>query len=414
MEREMVMLTGDSPIDISHPCIQQISSPRVLIVVNAEWYFLSHRLSLAKALRAKGCNVVVAASVERNSQGDIEAHGFRFVPLHLQRRSTELWREVACLWELYRLYRLERPDLVHNIAIKPVIYGSIAAKIANVPAVINTIPGLGYVFLQKGWRSDLLRLIVLAAYRIALWGKKVYAIFQNPDDRKFFISERLITSDRAVLIRGSGVDTFQFAPSPELPGKPVVLLASRLLWDKGVGELVEAGCQLNGAGVSCRVVLVGTPDPENPKSIPLETIKAWQSEGIIEWWGLRNDMPEVLKMASIVVLPSYREGVPKVLLEAAATGRPIVATDVPGCREVVRHGDNGLLVPARDPSALADAIKTLLENKPLRTRMGIRSREIAVSEFSEERVIEETLNVYRGLLGSKWPESINTNPSSCT
>jgi glycosyltransferase involved in cell wall biosynthesis len=378
--------------------------PRILIVVNAEWYFWSHRLSLAQALQRRGCEVIVAAAVERGHRAAIEAQGFRFIPLRLQRRSIAPWQELASLLELFRLYRGVGPNLVHHVTIKPVLYGSLAAKAAGVPAVINTIPGLGYVFLQSDWRRWLLRQSVSLVYRLALTGRQVRVILQNPDDLSIFVSHKLVSAERVVIIRGSGVDVSRFLPAPEPPGPPIILLASRLLWDKGVGELVEAARCLKQAGWSCRVVLVGIPDDENPNSIPNETLQHWQAEGVIEWWGLRDDMPEVLKAVSIVALPSYyREGVPMILLEAAASGRPIITTDMPGCREVVRPGENGLLVPPRDAKALYTALCALLQDPALRTRMGARSREIAVAEFSEEHVLKQTLAVYQELLGEQWP-----------
>lgn len=378
---------------------------RILIVVNSEWYFWSHRLSLAKALQAAGCDVSVAASDERGYSASIVAEGLRFVPLRLQRRSIAPHRELTSMGELFQLYRRERPDLVHHVTIKPVLYGSIAAKAARVPLVINAIPGLGYMFLGEGWHGRLRQQMVLAAYRMALSGERTRVIFQNPDDRALFVSQHVVPMDRTVLIRGSGVDISRFAPSPEQVGLPIVLLASRLLWDKGVGELVEASRYLKKDGVACRVVLVGVPDTGNPKAIPVSLLERWQSEGIIEWWGLRNDMPEVLKAASIVVLPSYREGIPKILLEAAAAGRPVVTTDTPGCREIVRHGENGLLVPPYDSKALAQALHRLLQDSMLRIQMGMRGRTIATSEFSEAQVIKETLSVYSELLGERWLQS---------
>lgn len=377
---------------------------RVLLVVNVDWYFWSHRLSLARALRDAGCEVVVATGVERGYRQAIEREGFRFVPLALQRRMTAPWWELASAWELVRLYRHERPRVVHHVAIKPVIYGSLAARVAGVPAVINTIPGLGYTFLGTGLRGRMLRFGVSFAYRLALADQRVRVIFQNPDDRKMFVERHLVPAGRAVLIRGSGVDVRAFSPSEEPEGVPVVLLASRLLWDKGVREFVEAARKLRGRGQACRFVLVGVPDKENPEAVPEATLRAWSAEGIVEWWGLRDDMPAVLRQAALVVLPSYREGIPKILLEAAAGGRPIVTTDVSGCREVVRDGENGLLVPPRDASSLAEAIATLLRDRSLRERMGRRGREIAVSEFSEEVVIAATLSVYRDALGSDWPQ----------
>jgi glycosyltransferase involved in cell wall biosynthesis len=379
---------------------------RILLVVNSEWYFWSHRLSLAKALRDAGCDVVVAASVERGYDESIVAEGLRFIPLRLQRRSIAPYRELASIWELFQLYQRERPDLVHHLTIKPVLYGSIAAKAARIPLVINAIPGLGYMFLGSGWHDGLRQQATLAAYRVALSGQQTRVIFQNPDDRALFVSRRVVPIDRTVLIRGSGVDVSQFVPSPEQSGLPIVLLASRLLWDKGVGELVEASRRLKKDGIACRVVLAGVPDPGNPKAIPVSLLECWQAEGVVEWWGLRNDMPEVLKAASIVVLPSsYPEGIPKILLEAAAAGRPIVTTDTPGCREIVRHGDNGLLVPPFEPVALAQALHRLLQDPVLRAQMGKRGRAIVTSEFSEEQVIKETLSVYSELLRERWPQA---------
>ena len=378
---------------------------RILLVVNSEWYFWSHRLSLAKALRDAGCDVVVAASVERGYDESIVAEGLRFIPLRLQRRSISPHWELASIWELFQLYQRERPNLVHHVTIKPVLYGSMAAKAARIPLVINAIPGLGYMFLGSGWHGRLRQQAALAAYRVALSGQQTRVIFQNPDDRALFVSRHVIPIERTVLIRGSGVDVSQFVPSPEQSGLPIVLLASRLLWDKGVGELVEASRRLKKDGIACRVVLVGVPDPGNPKAIPVSLLERWQAEGVVEWWGLRNDMPEVLKASSIVVLPSYREGIPKILLEAAAAGRPIVTTDTPGCREIVRHGENGLLVPPCDPVALAQALHRLLQDPVLRAQMGKRGRGIVTSEFSEEQVIQETLSVYSELLRERWPQS---------
>jgi glycosyltransferase involved in cell wall biosynthesis len=380
--------------------------PRILIVVNVEWYFWSHRLPLARGLRDIGCEVIVAAGVERGYESAIEREGFRFISLRLSRRSTNPWHEVTSIWELFNLYRRERPDLVHHITIKPVLYGTLAARAAAIPALINTIPGLGYTFSGAGIRGSLVRTAVSKAYQFALSGRRVRVIFQNPEDRALFCSTRIATPERSVVIRGSGVNIKYFTPSPAPAGTPIVLLAGRLLWDKGVGELVEAARQLKVRGTECRVVLAGIPDAENPRSIPVSVLEDWQAEGVIEWWGQRDDMPAVLEKSSIVVLPSYYpEGVPKILLEAAASGRPIITTNTPGCREVVRHGENGLLIPPRDSHALAEAIAMLLHNPVLREQMGARGRELVVTQFSEEQVIRETLAVYQDLLAERWQQS---------
>jgi len=375
-------------------------SRKILFVVNAEWYFQSHRLPIARALRRRGDEVIVAAGEERGGGAAIEKEGIEFVPLRLRRRSLNPLRELAALIELVKLYRERRPDLVHHVTIKPVIYGSLAARAARVPAVVNAIPGLGYAYAGSGFARGLLRGAVEAAYRLALAGHRTRLIFQNPDDRKHFLESGLADVERSVVIRGAGVDVEEFTPSQEPSGTAVVLLAGRLLWEKGVGELVEAAKRLRGADVACRVALVGVPDPENRGSIPVETLREWQANGWIEWWGLRQDMPQVFASAAIVVLPTYYpEGVPKTLLEGAAAGRPLVATDMPGCREIVRPGVNGILVPPRDPAALADAVQALLRDPDRRREMGERSRRIAVEEFSEERVVAETLAIYDQMLG---------------
>jgi glycosyltransferase involved in cell wall biosynthesis len=382
---------------------------KVLIVVNVEWYFWSHRLSLARALQARGCEVVAVAAVERDRRADIEAMGFRFVPLTLQRRSTSIVQEWKTLRELYRLYRTEKPDLIHHVSIKPVLYGSIAARFARVPAVVNTIPGLGYLFSGHGVKGRIREWLASLAYRVALSGRNTQVVFQNPDDRNLFVERRLIDPARASTVLGSGVNVERFHATPEPDGPPVLVLASRLLWDKGIGELVEAARRLRAAGLVFRVVIVGVPDDENPKSVSVETLKQWHESGEIEWWGLRADMPEVYASSTIVVLPTYyREGVPMTLLEAAASGRPAVTTDAPGCREAVQDGVTGLLVPPRDPAALADALQRLIEDAGLRKKMGAAARALAVEQFAEQTVIEQMLTIYRKVSASPRAGVANT------
>jgi glycosyltransferase involved in cell wall biosynthesis len=374
---------------------------RVLFVTNVEWYFLKHHLSLARALREWGLEVTVAAAVERGQGAAVSGEGFRFVPLRMKRHSYSLPDLLRAIAELHRLYRKEDPDLIHQVTIKPVICGSIASRLARAPAVLNTIPGLGYMFIGQDGKSRLRRRAAILAYRAALAGSGSLVIFQNPEDRSLFVQHRIVPPSRCRLIRGVGVDVNEFKPSadPATGGLPIVLMASRLLWSKGAGELIQATRLLKARGLRFRTVLVGEPDESNPDSLAESTLREWEKEGIAEWWGRRDDMPAVLREASVVVLPSYREGLPQVLAEAAAAGKPVVATDVPGCREVVRHGENGLLVPPRDPQATADAMARLLGDAALREEMGRRGREIAVREFSDEVVVRQTLEVYEELLG---------------
>ena len=370
--------------------------PKLLFLVTEDWYFCSHRLPLARAAKAAGYEVVVATRIGRHADA-ISGEGFKLIPIGLRRRSHNPLRELAAILEIAGIYRRERPDLVHHVALKPVLYGSLAARLARVPAVVNALAGLGFVFASASLRARLLRPWVVGALRLLLDADGARLIVQNPDDRRMLVDHGVVAAARVRLIRGSGVDIRRFAPTPEPVGTPLVMLPGRLLWDKGVGEFVAAARLLKERGVAARFVLVGDGDPENPAAIPDEVLQAWRQDGVVECWGRREDMPEVLGSSHIVCLPSYREGLPKALLEAAACGRPIVATDVPGCREIVIDGSNGLLVPPRDAPALAAAIVRLLAQAKLRAEMGRRGRELVELEFSEEIVVAQTLAVYREL-----------------
>jgi len=243
--------------------------------------------------------------------------------------------------------------------------------------------------------------LFIFAYRLAFSFPNTIGIFQNPEDLRLFVEAMVIKKEKTFLIRGSGVNTSHFAYLPEPSGTPILVLAARMIWDKGIGNFVEAARILKNNGISCRMVLVGSPDLDNPKSILEKTLRSWGSEGIIEWWGHREDMLEVFRQANIAVLPTtYGEGVPRVLIEAASCGRAIVATDVPGCREIVRHGRNGFLVLPGDPRILAGALKILIEDPGLRVKMGAFGREIVEAEFSEEIVVRKTMDIYKKILVS--------------
>lgn len=372
--------------------------PRILFAINQAAFFVSHFLHLAEGARAAGFDVAVAAPPGPGEE-TINAAGLPFYPLHLNRKSTNILQEIKTFTSLLRVYRTVKPDLVHQFSIKPVLYGGFAARLVNMPAVVSTITGLGFVFIASGWKAQLRRIAVTWAYRNALRLNKLRVIFENPDDRQLFFDNGLLHADNAVLIRGAGVDTeaFAYMPEPETD-KPLIVLAARMLWDKGVGEFVQAAEQLRNAGINARFVLVGDADPGNPKSISTEQLQQWHQQGAIEWWGERRDIAAIFASANIVCLPSYREGLPKVLIEAASCGRTIVTTDVSGCREVVRHGDNGLLVPVRTVEPLASALQQLIADPALRRKMGDRSRERALSEFSADDVLRQTLAVYQELL----------------
>lgn len=364
-------------------------SPKLLFFVSEDWYFCSHRLSLAVAASKAGYEVVVLTRVNKHGE-TIRSAGLRLIPFSLSRRGMNLVGELLTLLRLFLVYRREKPDLVHHVAMKPVLYGTLAARLNRVPNVVNALAGMGWLFTSGSVTARFLNPLVRLAFRVLL--RPTGVMVQNPDDAALMADLGL---PNIHVVRGSGVDIRQFKPHGEVPGVPLVVLPARMLWDKGIGEFVAAARQLKVRGVSGRFALVGAPDKENPTSISLKQLADWQNEGVVEYWGHRDDMAEVLSLAHIVCLPSYREGLPKALLEAAACGRPIVATDATGCREIVRDGENGLLVPLRNSQALADAIERLLNDASLRHRFGQRSRKIIEAEFSLEQIVAETLAVYR-------------------
>lgn len=375
-----------------------MSTLKILYFVTEDWYFWSHRLPLAQEAKKRGYEVLVATRVNQHGKRILK-QGFRIIPLKMERRSTNLWRELAAIIEIVSIYRREKPDIVHHVAMKPVLYGSIAAHITGVRHVVNALAGLGYIFTSNHMKARWLCFAITKIFRLLLNKKGSRLILQNEDDCSLLIRICHLDKDKICLIRGAGVDTAVFHPAPEPIGIPVVVLVSRMLWDKGIGDFVEAAQLLKKRQVVARFVLVGDVDLHNPNAVPQSTLKEWLRTGLVEWWGKREDMPEVFAQSSVVCLPSfYGEGVPKVLLEAAACGLSIVTTDAPGCRDVVRHEENGLLVPVKSPVELADALKRLIEDPDLRRRMGARGREIAVSEFSVEKVIAQTMALYEELI----------------
>jgi glycosyltransferase involved in cell wall biosynthesis len=385
---------------------------KLLFFITEDWFFCSHFLDRAIAARQAGFEVTVVTRVGKNAALILGA-GIRLIPIRLNRSGTNLFQEIGTFLQLFGIYRRERPDIVHHIAVKPIIYGTLAARLSGVGRVVNAPVGLGYVFSSSSRRARLMRPLVLAAYRWFMNPPGSVAIFENPDDLNFLSSLGIVASGRTRLIRGAGVDVGRFQPSEEAEGPVVVALAARMLWEKGVREFVEAAAGLKSAGVAARFVLIGAPDERNPASVPIDQLDAWQREGTIEYWGFRENMAEVMRQVHIVCLPtSYGEGLPKVLVEAAATGRPIVATDVPGCREIVHPEVNGLLVPARAAAPLCEALRKLIESPELRRRMGQAGREMAAAGFSTRQVCDETIAVYRELSrqgSSDLPES--TDPT---
>lgn len=374
--------------------------PRLLFVATEDWYFHLHFLSWGRAARDKGFDVVVAARVNTHRE-QIEKEGFKLIPIPFIRRSKNVLHELLTLYEIMKIYRRERPDIVLNIGIKPVLYGTWASKLARIPIVINLLAGITEKFHENEWISSLIRHMVNLAYRWGYKGVNPHTIFQNPADIKIFLDCGIAQEENVHLIRGCGVDTNRFNASPEPQGTPIVLLASRMIWEKGVGEFVEAARILQRERTNCRMVLVGDCDPDSTGSVPKATLEEWNTERVIEWWGPIKNMPDIFSQIHIVCLPSYHEGAPMVLLEGASCGRPIVTTDVPGCRQIVKNNEGGLSVPIKNPEALAKAIKTLVESKDLREKMGKRGRQIILEEFSVEIVIDQTIALYEKLMKTR-------------
>lgn len=378
---------------------------KVLLFANTDWYLYNFRLPLAKALRDAGHEVVLVSPA--GPYGDrLRELGFSWLEAPMHRRSLNPWRELILLAWLRRVIREQRADLVHGFTIKCAVYGSLAARFShlagNAPAVVNAVAGMGYVFTSDDLKARILRPFVRLLMRFALDAPNARLILQNPDDVSLFVTAKLVHPARVRMIPGSGVDCSRFRPptsgdqrAPEDPFR--VVLPARVLWDKGVAEFAEAARILKRDGRRIELLLAGTGDPGNPASVPESRVREWVAEGLLTWLGHVEDMPALFRAVDAVALPSYREGLPKGLIEAAACGLPLVTTDVPGCREVVTHEVDGLLVPAKDPSALALAIARLQDEPALRTRLAQASRAKVLTEFDERIVVQRTLGVYSEL-----------------
>jgi glycosyltransferase involved in cell wall biosynthesis len=370
--------------------------PRLVYVVNDGAFFLRHRGELARAARDAGYDVHVAVPADE-SVGAVEAAGFECHRIRLDRSSHSAAKEAAAVGSLYSLFQRLRPDIAHLVTIKPMLYGGVAARLARVPAVVFAVSGLGYVFLARGTLARLRCSAAMLAYRAAFAHPNARVIFQNAADRDLFVRTGAVDPSRARIIPGSGVDLHEYRPAPEPPGAPLVVLPARMLRDKGVAEFVAAAEALKASGVRARFALVGPAVEQNRAGIPREQLEAWARSGAVEWWGPRDDMPAVYRQAAIVCLPSYREGIPRALIEAACSGRPVVTTYAPGCRDAVRCGPNGLLVEPRDVTTLTDALRMLIENPLMRWRMGNCGRCVAERDFAPSVVIGRALDVYAEL-----------------
>jgi glycosyltransferase involved in cell wall biosynthesis len=377
-------------------------SYKILFFVNVDWFFISHRLPIALAVKKLGCEVHIACGLT-NRLAELQELGFQVHPLKLERSTSNPVITLVSFFEIYRLLRVIKPNLVHLVTIKPVLLGGIAARLARVPSIVAAVSGLGFVFVATGFVASIRRLLVSGLYRLAMAHRNLKVIFQNADDKASLVKLTGLPESKTAMIRGSGVDLRQYVVCPLPLNERVVILAARLLLDKGVSEFVEAARILHrryyGSATVVRFVLVGEPDLYNPTSVTMAQLNAWVDEGAIEHWGHRSDMPAVLSAANIVTLPSYYgEGLPKVLIEAAACGRAVVTTDHPGCRDAIEPGVSGVLVPVRDAQALAAAIQDLLDDADKCAAMGHAGRDLAERAFDVNQVVAAHLQIYEELM----------------
>jgi glycosyltransferase involved in cell wall biosynthesis len=375
-----------------------VKSPAsILYVVSEDRIFLSHRLPMARAARDAGFDVHVATRVQKKAD-TIRAEGFALHPIPF-RRGRSLFAALSTIFALRRIENAVAPTLVHHVGLQSCILGGLAALGTNRPQV-NALTGLGYTFTGDKSRTRFFRRIMSLGLRFLLNRKHAIALVQNPDDRAA-LGQIGIRSDRFALIPGSGVDTDKLQPLPEPDGPITVGFVGRLLTDKGIRALVAAQKLLRGRGVLIQLLIAGEPDTANPASITLEEAQDWNLEPGITWLGHIDDIEPLWRRSHIAALPSHREGLPKSLLEAAACGRPMIATDVPGCREIVIHERTGLLVPVEDARALADAIAKLAKSKELRLRFGSAARDMVVADMSADAIGQRTLALYRSLIGER-------------
>lgn len=370
-----------------------MNGPTLLFIANVDWFFISHRLAIARAARDAGYHVHVACGVT-GRDGDLTAEGFIVHPIRIERGSVGFIGQIAALRDIAMVIRRTRPAIVHLVTIKPVLLGGIVARFLRVPRVVAAISGLGYVFIATGLIASLRRTAIGLLYRLALDSPRVRTIFQNIDDRALISRLAGIDDANIRMIRGSGVDLVRLKPQPPSEAAFTAVFAARLLIDKGVREFVSAARKLHADGVVASFLIAGDLDPHNPACVDKTELDQWRAEGVVNFVGHVGNIGELFARAHVVVLPSYREGMPLVLLEAAACGRAVVTTDVPGCRDAIEPGLSGLLVPVRDADALANAVASLARDLGRCAEMGRQGRLLAERDFAIEAVVARHLWIY--------------------
>lgn len=375
----------------------KMNNKRILFVVNDDWFLLSHRLPIALKAKELGYEVHVATG-SYDGDSKLEAYGFVHHVYPIARAKVNPLKDLAMITALYKLYKKITPDIVHHITIKPVIFGGIAAKLAKVKAVVSAISGLGVVFIEQGFKANVKRKLVGWLYHFALAQKNSLTIVQNDDDKKTIQKIANLPNEHMLLIKGSGVDLdkFPFTPTPNNSSCQVVLVA-RMLRDKGVNEFYQSAKIVKESFPDVTFILAGGTH-ENPASLTEEILSQWNAEGIVKWIGHQESSVSVLQSADIVVLPSYREGLPKVLLEAQAIGRPVITTDVPGCRDAIINNKTGILVKVKDIDSLVVAITSLITDKKKRESMGYNGRLLVEEQFSISLVVSQHMSAYSHLI----------------
>ncbi len=367
---------------------------KLLYVVNVDWFFISHRLPIALKAMETGYQVHLSCAFTDKYE-ELAAMGFILHPIELSRSGTGLWSELLAFWQISRVLQHVKPEVAHFVTIKPVLYGGIWSRLFGHSKRVFSISGLGYVFIAQGIKAKCVRGAIALLYRFALGGRASQVIFQNPDDQALVLKATGIAAKQATLIRGSGVDLSHYNVQEEPVGAPVVMLVARLLYDKGVAEFVAAAEILHQSMPQVRMVLVGNTDHGNPKSVSAEQLADWVAQGVVEHWGYQRQIAGVMAQSHVQVLPSYREGLPKSLIEAAACGRVVITTDVPGCRDAIIEGQTGLLVPVKNATALADAIRVLLTDEQARKAMGRAGRLWAEQVFDIRQVVAKHMELYQ-------------------
>lgn len=373
----------------------------LLMVTNVDWFFISHRLCIAQEASKQGWKVIVACE-DTGRSSEIKSKGIEFVDFSFSRSGTNPIDELKTLWKFFILYKKVNPDVVHHITLKPVIYGSFVAKLLNVKSVLNAISGLGYTFTEG--RKGTVQSMMIRLMKFGFNKRNVNFIFQNEDDYKELQHLKVLNSKNSInFIKGSGVDLDEFIFTPLPNGERIkILLPTRMLWDKGVNELREASNILRDKYYSkVTFILAGLADEDNKAGVPAVFLKSWEDGQYVKWIGYQKDMVAVYRNSDIVTLPSYREGMPKSLIEACAIGRPIVTTEAIGCKECVEEGFNGFKVPVKSIKELAVALERLIIDSDLREKMGRYSRNKAENEFSQSTVVDKHLQIYNNLIKSK-------------